>query len=666
MPRTDLLALTPDDLATLTNRGTLKRARREIEEKDCAAEVLETPEGDVTVKWSDGAECRLPAGATLREARCSCASAEVCRHLVRSVLAYQRHAAPHQTVAPAGPWDPGAIPDDELARHFRPAQLTKARDEFEQGVLVELVRSSKPSARFHLQACLLRFLVPGDVRYTRCDCARPAPCDHVPLAVWAFRQLPDSENAGIQSSSARALPVPAEALDRAEATLMEFCEQGVSGVPAGWKDRLARLAGDCETADLVWPAEVVSELAEQQERYDGHDARFAPDEVARLVGELLARCDAIRNPSAALPQLLVRGTKSDRATPLGKSTFVGLGCGVRASRRHVVLTAYLQDAKSGTITAVVRESAEEAPDPARPPRPFAELAQASACKGTSFAALGVGRLTTEGGRRTARCHLSLRGAKAGVTRQRFEWEQLRPPVFVEELAELHARLGALPPSALRPRRVAEDFHVCAVAGAEAVRFDSATQAVQATLLDSRGQPGLLVFPYTSRGRAGAEALLAMLAEKGRHLRFVSGPVRRGAGGLLIEPVCLVFEDGANRVALQPWVDGCPGAVGTASPTRDGGGTTDPLVDCLRQTQAGLEELLALGLRRADLQVARRWRELQERAEATGFARLALPARLLADELDRKAHDLRWDWRPAGRAALRLAVLLRLAEDLVEG
>src|SRR5262249_46453248 len=145
----------------------------------------------------------------LRDARCSCGAVTLCRHVVLSVLVYQRQVRPalasdgtghppsESPLGASGPWDPGAITDEELARHFRPAQLTKARQQFEQGVLAELVRSSKPSARLHLQACLVRFLVPGDIRYTHCDCAEPAPCGHVALAVWAFRQLPASEKAGI-------------------------------------------------------------------------------------------------------------------------------------------------------------------------------------------------------------------------------------------------------------------------------------------------------------------------------------------------------------------------------------------------------------------------------------------------------------------------------------
>jgi hypothetical protein len=36
---------------------------------------------------------------------------------------------------------------------------------------------------------------------------------------------------------------------------------------------------------------------------------------------------------------------------------------------------------------------------------------------------------------------------------------------------------------------------------------------------------------------------------------------------------------------------------------------------------------------------------------------------LADALGRKAHTLDWDWRPAGRAVLLLAVLVRMAQDV---
>ncbi|HTU92333.1 MAG TPA: hypothetical protein VMF69_19785, partial [Gemmataceae bacterium] len=240
--RSDLLALSLDDLAALTNRGTVKRAQREIEANECIGEIAESSEGDVTAKWSDGVECRIAAGAVLADGRCSCAAVGLCRHLIRTVLAYQRQTAqqrPDQPAAPAESWDPGAIADEELAKHYRPAAFTKIREEFQQGILVELVRGSKPSARFHLQACLVRFLVPGDVRYTHCDCAEPAPCRHVPLAVWAFRRLEPERKAGILATGEKPPAAPLDLLNELENAILDFCEHGVSAAASAWTSRLA-------------------------------------------------------------------------------------------------------------------------------------------------------------------------------------------------------------------------------------------------------------------------------------------------------------------------------------------------------------------------------------------------------------------------------------------
>jgi hypothetical protein len=666
MLRADLLALSLDDLAALTNRGTVKRAQREIDTNERTGEITESPEGDVTAKWSDGVECRLAAGAVLADGRCSCAAAGLCRHLIRTVLAYQRQAAEQTTdqpPAPAEPWDPGAITDEELARHYRPAAFTKIHDEFQQGVLVELVRSSKPSARFHVQACLVRFLVPGDVRYTHCDCAEAAPCRHVPLAVWAFRRLEPQRNAGILATGEKTPAAPLDLLNEVENAVLDFCEHGVSGAASAWTSLLNRLEEACRQADLVWPASILAELSEQQKRYSEHDALFAPERVAELMGELFIRLDAIRRDTGALPQLLIRGTSTDRPVNLGSARFIGLGCGVRLKKRGVELTAYLQDNDSGSMVAVCKEFADD-PDPLKPPRSFGELAQTPAAKGSSFAMLGTGQLLIRGGKRTASFHLIPGRSDASVQTQAFVWETLRPPVLVEEFAELEARLSALPPASLRPRRVAEDFHVCAVTGGEEVHFDSATQTVRAMLREGRGQPLLLAHPYTSRGQAGSEALLARLLQHPGDLRFVSGPVQRSVLGLMIEPVCLVWQDSGKRTALQPWIEQRSGSSAAEQFPSSPAHATEPLRDYLLNLQASLGELLVLGLQRSDPLVARRWQELRHQGEAVGLVRLAEHIAPLAETLEQKSHVLRWDTRAAGRHLLQTMVLARMAQDLM--
>jgi hypothetical protein len=677
MPRPDLLALTEDDLAVLANRGSVKRARKEVDEKSCTAELTET-DGEVLARWSDGVECRLPAGKTVREGRCSCEALGTCRHLVRTVLAYQAQAtgvrgepagAPSPVAdAPAAPkaeaWDPGAIADEELSKHYRGQAWAKIKERYADGIVAELLRGPRPVARFHLPACTVRFLVPGDPRYTKCDCADPAPCPHVPLAVWSFRLLAPGVPSGLVATGTKAAAVDEELYPSLEDLLEEYTEFGVSGAPGGWLDRLARAEHRCRDADLVWPAEMLVELAAQQDRYRQQDARFDPERVADLVGELAARLDAVRADTGALPQALIRGTKSDRPMELAAARFVGLGCMARPGRRHVEFAVYLQDVGSGAVLALTKDLPDHA-EPDRPQRSYADLALTHAVKGASFLAVGGGQLLINRGRRTAGFELQLvRGvAGASVTPQTFAWEELQPPLLALSLGELEARFASLPPACLRPRRVAEDFHVCAVAGVAGVRFNHATQTVEATLVDRDGKQALLSHPYTTRGRAGSEALLLRLTAP-EPLRFVSGTVRRAVGGLVIHPACVVWEAEGRRAALQPWVERVTeGQAGAAAGQEESGEPGDVLAHYLGALRSALGELLLLGLARADALVARRWAELVARGEALGFARLAGRLRRLAELLAGKAHTLTWDVRGAARALLEAAVVVRVAHDV---
>jgi len=663
MPRSDLLHIAPDDLAALTNRGTVKRAQRELEQKEVTGELAEADDGTVTAKWSDGVSCTLPGGKTISDGRCTCPATELCRHVVRTVLAYQMRTGESSTPAQVtAPWNPGEITDEELARHFKPVALGQARSQFEKGLLVELVKSHKPTARFHDLACTLRFQVRGDVRYVYCDCAASPPCVHVPLAVWAFRQLPVEKDAGILSTQQHPLPVPATVLDQVEEVMLDGVETGLSAAGNAWRDRLARLEIACRDAALIWPAEIVAELIHQYERYAGHDARFAPEQFAELVGELLIRSDAIRNNTGVVPQLLIRGTASDHWTDLSSARFIGVGCGVRMGRREATVTAYLQDANSGSMVAVSREFPDPSADATDEPKPFWQLARTPVVKGASYVQLGAGQLLTSGGRRATDHHLVLGRAKVTVTPQNFAWESLRAPVFGECFADIRARLGVLPPATLRPRRVAEDFHVCPLTSVEAAAFRSDSQTIEAILLDARGGRALMRHPFMSRGAEGAERLLARLTSSPTGLRFVAGTMRLAGDTLLIEPVALVWE-GPTRSVIQPWVDRLEDEPGGTPLQREDGGSADPVEAWTRELLASVGTLFVIGLRRADASALRVWQELTERGEQLGLARLRMIVGRVAAGLAEKLASTRWQPRSTTNALLELAVLARASREL---
>ena len=527
--------------------------------------------------------------------------------------------------------------------------------------------SAKPTARFHGLGFTLRFMVPGDVRYVSCDCGDRPPCRHAALAVWAFRELAADRTAGYVSLQQRTDPPPLALLDELEAAVAEQLRVGAAGGARRLKDRLRRLEREARAQGLAWPAEICADLALQQERYLAHDARFDPDLLVELIGEQLIRARAIRRDTGAVPQLLIRGLPSDRESRTGKARFIGLGCGARFRRGGVELTVHLQDADSGSIVALQREFPDPPEGSGEVPRSLSRLARRPVVQGVTLASLGSGQLLLQNAKRSAGGRLAIGRTRSSFSPQTYAWDTLRPPALAEGFAEVASRLAGLPPASLRPRHVAEDFHVCPVARVVEPGFDDTTQCVEATLLDAQGDRAHLVHPYTGRAAAGCEALLAAL-EVGPPVRWAAGPVHLGPRGLEIYPVSLVVERGKDqRRLVQPWVDGESDAavVGRAAGERAPSGELvdqDPVSTFPAELARELAELAVTGLEHADARTASTWRELARRGEAMGFDLLVAPVSRVATALEQRLHTARWDPTAAGREALALALLVRLAAE----
>lgn len=719
--RPDLLALTPDDLAVLTNRGTVKRAQRELENAEVSVEWETDSDGRIQATWSDGAVCGFPAGGTVRDARCGCPAAELCRHVVRTVLAWQNRplaaAAPaagnveagtpaevtegsgssippavepgHESdlsyvsglsdlsdlsglskpasPAPslASPWNPGTITDRHLEEHSPKGLAAKARTAWERGALVECVTGAKPWARFYDLGLTVRFPVPGDVRYAHCDCGQPGPCLHALLAVFAFRRMPAEEKAALVASGPLEAGADPPLLTQAESIVEDLVRDGIAAVPQAVAERWKRCAAALDGDGLIWLGGIVEDLLLERERYQKRDALFSPERPALLAGELLIRCDALRQ-AGGVPRGLAGGWKSSEKTELGYSRWIGLGSLVTMRRKSVSLGAYLQEAGSGSLGVVTREVADPVDDKTEP-GDFAALARAGLVKGAGIRLLGGGQVLTESCRRTPDNRLSFGRARAQVSTQAYAWETLRAPVLVGDFAELRARLSLLPPRSLRPRRDGEDFHVLPIESNTAPVFDPATQIITATLRDTAGGTVRLRLPWTARGAAGCGMVLQRLAENGA--LFVSGQVGLSLAGLTINPAAIILR-GEPRRMLQPWVDEKPAVDGLdpldsmdelpcqASDVTLGGGLPESWRICGTLL---MDWLVTGGQHQAGGSAREAWQRLQEESAARGNHAVAA----VAAEILQALHGLR-EGRDsaAGPAIHRALVAWRSALDLV--
>jgi hypothetical protein len=651
--RPDLMALTADDLAALANRGLLKRAQREIESGDLTAQWDESGDGTIRAIWSDNATCTLPGGKTLKDAQCTCGALEMCRHVLRTVLAWQfRQAATNSeggSTKPPEPWDPGRIDDALLESQVPKAIRERAAVLWSQGVLAEALRSAKPSVRFHCPGHTVRFPVPDDLRYAQCSCADPVPCVHAVLAVRAFRLLAPEVSSGIVSEGPLDMPVPREPVEAAERCVLELLTDGCASLGGAWRDRVLRVASECSSASLLWPAQILEEIAEDFDRYTARDAAFTPERLVDRLGELLLRLDAIIAGCAPVPQAFIRGMKTDKDSELGAARFIGLGASVVEERRSTSLTVFLQDCDNGHVVTLARTFTED-PESGADRKPFHQLARATAVKDASLALLAAGQLVTQGGRRKASGQLVIGRARAAVNPQNYSWEQLKAPVLVEDFAELSARLRLLPPASFRPRRAAADFHVCPIDAVEGAAFHPATNSITARLRDRTGQTSILTHPWTERGQTGADALLAALRSEEKPL-FIAGHFRTAGAGLLIHPTAVVFGgEGAARRGVMPWL-AAPGeitrtAISQARPVH----TSHATHSRYRAAAELLAELVVNGLRRVGQRQWPGWPRAITETEELGCHRMAAGMRRVQHASD------------GAVAALQMLKFLALARD----
>ena len=561
MRRTDLLTLTTEDLTLLSNRGLVKRAQRELAAGQLTYQLTQTADAGLRFDWSDGVTCYLPEAEVLCDRHCTCTALSICRHLIRSILAYQASTPSKSTVPktdstplPSSIWNPGDITDQALEQHFRAAKLKQIKQTFNTGQVIDVTCSQRPIAQLHSFPHTLRFLVKGDLRYTYCDCGDDSPCIHVPMAIWAFRQLSRDQLSSIISTEPTSLAVPFELLSDIEKALQDLAIIGLRGLNASFMAILKQLEQQCRQAALPWPANTLTDLITICEFYRNQDGRFSPDDLQQVVVELCIRMDAMRCQTGAIPQLFIRGPETTKNTELGATRLIGLGCSVSLKATYFTFNAYLQDTHSGrtlTVSSKPYPSLEDSTEDSTAAT-FWKTAQATALKQTTWSTLGAGQLLIKRGACTPNYQLHLkRNQLAIVNPQKFEWEKLRSPLLVEDFIELQQRLKLQPPKYLMPRRATENFSVLVISRVEEICFSAMEQAVTALLYDQDNNAVALYFPYTYAARTGTEDLFTWLSQ--HKLLFVSGLVTIRAMQIRIVPTALVFEIGDRRQMLQPWI-----------------------------------------------------------------------------------------------------------------
>lgn len=598
--RADLLALTPQTLASLANRGLVKRA-----EKDLAAgagpAVTVGDDGTVRGRFPDGTEAALAPGLGLDAADCGCGATGVCRHRIGLVLAYQRTAAEGADTgegadtdagvddSPAAAsrfvdWSPAEFDDEALAAALGRPALTAARRVKERGYLARLHRptAADPEPRVELPTCTVRFPVPHELGYALTDASAALRGEVVALAVWAFRAGEAERSTEVSVGGRTAATERADtALRTALALADDLLLDGVQQAGPVFAGSLARAQESLTAASLHWPAGAVAELREQLDAYTARGTRYAAERYALLLTELHARHRASgRDPVGVL------GTKEAPQTPLRRVRLVALGCRVGGSAGDRVAETYFAHAEAG-IVLVLRRRWEVAEGQSLTGH---ELS-ARRLLGSPLRTLATANVVSEHTSRAADRTVTIsrgRVAATSVTPLGSAWRELPGSLLLADAGAHLRAAGERPPRLIRPRVEAESVRVVRVSAVESIGYDPAAQRLEAVVRDPAGSEILVRADHNPLCPGALDALAAALGEAEVHC--VSGMLHRAHGRIVLEPLAVLTATGVTVPDLAPGDGDTTLAMAPSRPS-------DPVTAALESALTALSEAAHHGLRR---------------------------------------------------------------------
>ncbi|WP_326769139.1 hypothetical protein OG978_35460 [Streptomyces sp. NBC_01591] len=620
--RPDLLALTPETLAALANRGLVKRATKELDAGTVPA-LTTDPDTTVRARFDDGTTTALPPGTGLDEGNCSCAAPGVCRHLIALVLAHQRGAEADPDSAPAAftDWSPGSTDDAALTDAVGARPVAAARRAFERGYAAVVHRPSPdhPEPRVELPTCMVRFPVPDEIAYALTDAAAALRGEVVALAVWAFRAADaagtDERSVPVQVGGRTTAPATAPpALDAAVGLVDELLAEGVAHVGPVHGGALARAGAALTAGAMHWPAGAIAELTDQLTAYADRSAHYRPESVAALLTEVHARRRAADHPG-------VLGTREAGDTPLRRVRLVSLGCRVHGTGQSLVSDVYFAHPGAGTVLVLRKTwTAPEGKELS------AHQLATRRVLATPLGSLATGSLVSESVRRTPSHALTVARGRLGtttITPVGAAWTELPEPLLVRDLTALTAGWDGRPPRLIRPRVEAEAVHVVALSEVESIGYDPAEQRLEAVVRDAAGTRALVASEYRPECPGALDALADALEDGATH---ISGSLHRSGGGVRIDPLGVLTPAGT----VVPDLAAGDGSTALAAVVRR---PSDPLTTVLDEAISAMSAVPHSGLRHLNVPARARIDEAATALSRTGLTRAATLLRAFVEALD---------------------------------
>ena len=606
MKRDDLAGLNDAQLATLGNVGLLKRARREVEAGRGPTIVLEA-DGALVGTSGDGAVSRIGRDIQSALGSCTCGAPRACRHRLATILAYQAE----QGQGEGGTWDPGSAFDDVAVEALLGKRLMNAaRSEAASAIAIRTLCGQTPAAE--LPTATVSFWVRDQLHLARCDCGR-APCEHIALAVWAFRRAP---HGGLVVLGQAVSEEASATFARIEKAIDVMLEDGFAALADVRLIAEARAAADHD--GMVWLADALEDVERAKEHYDRQSTVFRIEQVVACIAELLARMRAATTPSPALPRGYVLGADvAQKAGRIDRLRLIGIGAQVESDGSRRIARAFFVEPISSTVLALHKEwdfgDANKAPVGDAVGELFASSRR-------SLVDLCGGYTVARGARRRDNGLLDLSRARSlrPSNPSGAMWGEIGTPILIESLAAHGAELDHAAPAILGPRLVGRGVHVVRFAQLNAIGYSAARQEMAAIVEDAEGTPCVIRSHYRDVCPGRVDALYRALSGGAQ---LVAGRLSRTQWGWKLRPLALV--DRSDNV--------CVPDIARERPTDKDEAPSLFAAPATSTLFADLQHLVERGVHRGRRNVKRA--PLTKRFETAGLTRMAALIRRSGDSAE---------------------------------
>lgn len=541
--RPDLMHLSPEALAHATNAGVVKRAVRELEGGYRPQWSLDDA-ATLTARFSDGIVTSWPQGKPINQTACSCGAASVCRHRIVAALVFREEAAhaAEGSDAPSDTVSPGQVSETVLASVIPASFLEIARQELAHGLSVEVRRvgAGEPCDTARLPSSTIRFWAGAAIEAARCDCIRGAACEHVALAVWAYRKA-DAEHPGTAAIQVRLGSEGAcVQVDAApyRALVEELLRHGVAQGPAPMARPLSLALDAARASGARWLDYLLADLERWSASYAKRSALYQPTEGVDLVAELSLRLSA---GSLAGNARNVLGIGLPGETELERLRLMCIGARTLRDGEQRSTRLVLADGDTGTRMVLVKQWSV----------PEGEFANEAAIRASERLAPGVrleqmaqGQLLAQQAKRLADGSLKLaksRSSQNSVLPQAADWDRLTAPLRLSSVAQLIQHKQGNPTAQLLPRHAAGQFVIFTPHDIERLSYDPNEQTLTAIVCDQDERRIVVRRTYENHLRNALDAIAGAFTGHHGRLRHVAGILHWVQGLPVIEPWALACD-----------------------------------------------------------------------------------------------------------------------------